>query len=116
MLSSVLLFIFIKPEVLRPEPWTRIAPLLFRLILPLYVWQHKSLTAILVRRKLPLSHWFSLEIRKERRAQVRPTCPVPGTLKSHGQNLRSTPGQAEPLAQYLCATCTFCFPLSVLIQ
>jgi hypothetical protein len=47
-----------------------LSPHLFSLIL-LYVSQHRS------RRKLPLTHWFSLEIhlkRTERRAQVRPTC------------------------------------------
>ncbi len=52
----------------------------------------------LVRRKLPLTHWFSLEIHvigAERRAQ-----------DSHGYNLTSTPGQAEPIAQHCFKTST----------
>jgi hypothetical protein len=48
---------------------------------------NRSLTAIGSR----FTHWFSIEAKK-RRAEGRPTC--------HGQNLRSTPGQSEPIAQY----------------
>ncbi len=45
--------------------------------------QNRSLTAIGSR----FTHWLSLE-----QKEGRPTC--------HGQNLRSTPGQSEPIAQY----------------
>ncbi len=59
---------------------------------------------LLVRRKLPLTHWFSPEkcaIGTERRAQVTPTCSICNmNNRSHGHNLKSTPDHAEPLVQY----------------
>jgi hypothetical protein len=39
-------------------------------------------------------------IRSDRRPQVRPTCAIFEQYEPYGQNLRSIPGQAEPIAQY----------------
>jgi hypothetical protein len=77
--------------------------------LPLYSVSFTSMHRItdhwllLARRKLPLTYLFSFEIRvigRERRPHARPTCEYLNN-RSHGQNLRSTPGKAEPIAQYL---------------
>jgi hypothetical protein len=56
---------------------------------------------LLVRRKLLLVRWPSLEIHilvigTERKAQVRPTCSIQNLNNmSHGQNLGSTSGGPE---------------------
>jgi hypothetical protein len=71
---SVILCRCIQPEVLWPEPCH---PPLFSRIL-LYISRHRP-QLLLVKRKLPLTHWFLLEILAigiERRAQVMPTCSI----------------------------------------
>jgi hypothetical protein len=65
----------------------------------LYVSQHRSLTAI-SQKKLPLTNWLSIETHVIGRFPVRPTCAQYLNKRSHGQSLRSTVGQAEPIAQF----------------
>jgi hypothetical protein len=65
---------------------------------------------LLVRRKLPYTHLFSLQIHEigtERRAQIH-LFNICKYNRSHGKNLRSTPGQAVPFAQYYFKHSTTC--------
>jgi hypothetical protein len=43
--------------------------------------------------------WYPLKISTDRKAQFKPTVQCLNN-RSHGHNLRSTPGQADPIAQY----------------
>ncbi len=83
----VLLCWCVLPEVLRPEPWPRVAPPLYSLIL-LYVSQHRSL----VRREFSFSN-FHLTYKGQRK-ELRSDSPVQYlNNRRRRQNLRSTPGQ-----------------------
>jgi hypothetical protein len=65
---------------------------------------------LLVRRKLPYTDWFSLEIHiivTERRAQIH-LFNICKYNRSHGKNLRSTPVQAVPFARYNFKHSTTC--------
>ncbi len=54
---------------------------------------------LIVRGKLPLTHWFSLD--KGQREELMLALSVHNLNNmSHGQNIRPTPGQAEPIAQH----------------
>ncbi len=76
---------------LRPEPWPWVAPLSVSFSSTYRKTDH---WLILVRRKLE-----TLVTGTERRAQVSGLVP-PVQYLNNGQNLRSTPGQAEPTTQY----------------
>ncbi len=84
---------------LRPEPWPWVAPL--SVLILLSVSQDRSLTlVILVRRK-----GETLVIGTERRALFR----SPVQYLNNEQNLRPTPGQAEPTAQHFFKNFEHCW-------
>jgi hypothetical protein len=85
------------------SPRLRVAPPLFSLIL-LYVTQHRSLTPIGQKKAASHSLIFTRDIRKrdKEKSSVQDSEPPVKYLNNstHEGNLRSTPGRAEPTAQY----------------
>jgi hypothetical protein len=106
MCSGYILFDHVQRKVGFLSFYLSLGSPLFTLIL-LYVLQHRSLTAN-GQKKLPLTHWFSLEmhayIGAERRAQVRPTCSI-FEQQEPGTEPQVIP-KAKPNAQYFFKSTT----------
>ncbi len=67
-----MVFLVLLWRCIKPELWPRVALSLFNLIFFFCMYHNAYHWLLLAKRKLPLAHWFSLEIHIGRRVQVIP--------------------------------------------